>query len=171
MDLQQAQTSPLVLVDGEPGCRHAKRYQDVEELLNAGIDVYTTVNVQHLESLNDIVYQITPHATAGDRPGHQVLQGADEIELIDLPEELIDCMKARFTSKGSSVLHRTLFRPGNLRHTFCAKFPCDLVADSVDKRMLHYMEAHAIAGLWPVHQRSGGYLRQPYGRWCTRFPR
>jgi two-component system sensor histidine kinase KdpD len=67
-----------------PTARHEKRWQDVEELLNAGIDVYTTVNVQHIESLNDVVAQITGvrvHETVPDR----VIERADEVELIDLP--------------------------------------------------------------------------------------
>ncbi len=84
----------LVLVDelahtNSPGLRHAKRYQDVEELLNAGIDVYTTLNIQHIESLNDVVAQITGltvHETVPDR----IIDEANEIELIDLPPRRAD---------------------------------------------------------------------------------
>ena len=84
----------LILVDelahsNAPGCRHAKRYQDVEELLRAGIDVYTTVNVQHLESLNDLVASITGIAVS-ERFPDRVFDLADQVELVDIePEDLI----------------------------------------------------------------------------------
>ena len=81
----------LVIVDelahtNAPGSRHAKRWQDVEELLDAGIDVYTTLNVQHLESLNDVVAQITGVVVQETVPD-AVLERADEVELVDLPPE------------------------------------------------------------------------------------
>ena len=82
------------LIGGEPAPRHPKRWQDVEELLEAGIDVWTTVNVQHLESLNDVVAQITgvrQRETVPDR----VFDEADEVELIDLPpDELLARLQA-----------------------------------------------------------------------------
>lgn len=84
----------LILVDelahtNAQGCRHSKRYQDVKELLEAGIDVYTTVNVQHLESLNDIVASIT-HVTVRERIPDSVFDGADQVELVDIePTQLI----------------------------------------------------------------------------------
>ena len=72
-----------------PGSRHEKRYQDVEELLAAGIDVYSTLNIQHLESLNDVVAQITTVRVRETLPDH-VIDKADEVELIDLtPKDLI----------------------------------------------------------------------------------
>ena len=72
------------------GCRHAKRYQDIEELLRAGIDVYTTVNVQHIESLNDMVTAITG-ITVHERIPDHVFDGASQVELVDIePEELIE---------------------------------------------------------------------------------
>lgn len=95
LDAALARHPQLLLVDelahtNAEGCRHSKRWQDVEELLDAGIDVYTTLNVQHVESLNDVIAQITGvvvHETLPDA----VLERADEIELIDLtPEELIE---------------------------------------------------------------------------------
>lgn len=71
------------------GCRHVKRYQDVEELLHAGIDVYTTVNVQHLESLNDLVASIT-HVAVSERIPDSVFDSADQVELVDIePDDLI----------------------------------------------------------------------------------
>ncbi|MCX5888054.1 MAG: DUF4118 domain-containing protein [Deltaproteobacteria bacterium] len=164
----------LVLVDelahtNGPGSRHAKRYQDVEELINAGIDVYTTVNVQHLESLNDIVYQITGIKVRETVPD-TVLQGADEIKLIDLPpEELIKRLhEGKVYVKGIvGVAVENFFRPGNL--LALREIALRLVADSVDRRMLHYMEAHAIAGLWPVHERIlVGIFASPYAEKLVR---
>src|SRR6187402_70868 len=76
-----------------PGSRHPKRYQDVEELLDAGIDVYTTVNIQHIESLNDVVAQIT-HVRVREVVPDDILDRADAVELVDLtPDELIERLK------------------------------------------------------------------------------
>lgn len=89
----------LILVDelahsNAAGCRHTKRYQDVEELLRAGIDVYTTVNVQHLESLNDIVQSIT-HIAVNERIPDSVFDAADQVELVDIePDDLINRLLA-----------------------------------------------------------------------------
>ena len=102
---RRSRASPqLILVDelahtNAPGSRHAKRWQDVLELLDAGIDVYTTLNVQHVESLNDVVAQITGVQRARDG-ARRVLERADEIELVDIaPEELLSaCRRARSTS-------------------------------------------------------------------------
>ena len=88
----------LILVDelahaNAKGCRHGKRYQDVEELLRAGIDVYTTVNVQHIESLNDMVASITGN-TVHERIPDKIFDNADEVELIDIePQELIERLR------------------------------------------------------------------------------
>src|SRR5580658_9903090 len=82
------------LLGGDPAPRHPKRWQDVEELLNAGISVWTTVNVQHLESLNDLVAQITGVRQRETLPDH-VFDEADDIELIDLPpDDLIARLQA-----------------------------------------------------------------------------
>ena len=89
----------LLLVDelahsNAAGCRHAKRYQDVEELLRAGIDVYTTVNVQHLESLNDLVASIT-HIAVSERIPDRVFDFAEQVELVDIePADLIARLQA-----------------------------------------------------------------------------
>ncbi|SFP83760.1 two-component system, OmpR family, sensor histidine kinase KdpD [Oscillibacter sp. PC13] len=89
----------LILVDelahtNAPGCRHAKRYQDVQELLRFGIDVYTTVNVQHLESLNDVVASITG-VTVTERIPDSVFDSADQVEVMDLePADLLDRLRA-----------------------------------------------------------------------------
>ncbi len=95
LDAALARRPQLILVDelahtNAEGSRHAKRWQDVEELLDAGIDVWTTLNVQHIESLNDVIAQITGVVVRETLPD-AVLEQADEIELIDLtPEELIE---------------------------------------------------------------------------------
>src|SRR5436309_1909646 len=91
LDAILARRPALVIVDelahtNAPGSRHPKRFQDVEELLDAGIDVYTTVNVQHLESLNDVVAQITGVIVRETIPD-SILEQADEVELIDLPPD------------------------------------------------------------------------------------
>ncbi len=94
LDAALARRPALLLVDelahtNAPGARHAKRWQDVDELLQAGLDVYTTVNIQHLESLNDIVAQITGVVVQETVPD-RLLEAADEVELVDLaPDELL----------------------------------------------------------------------------------
>lgn len=99
LDAALARKPKLILVDelahtNAEGLRHAKRWQDVDELLSAGIDVYSTLNVQHVESLNDVVSQITGVVVRETLPD-SVLEQADDIELVDLtPEELIDRLKA-----------------------------------------------------------------------------
>src|SRR6185503_4638534 len=111
----------LVLVDelahtNAPGTRHAKRFQDVEELLDAGIDVYTTVNIQHLESLNDVVAQITGVRVRETIPDG-ILERADEIKLIDLtPEDLIQRLKEGkvYVPSQAERAVEHYFRPGNL---------------------------------------------------------
>src|SRR6476619_648942 len=95
LDAALARRPQILLLDelahtNAPGSRHAKRWQDVEELLEAGIDVYTTLNVQHVDSLNDVVAQVTG-VTVRETVPDSILDRADEIELVDLsPEELLD---------------------------------------------------------------------------------
>ena len=99
-----------------PGARHPKRYQDVEELLDAGIDVYTTLNVQHIESLNDVVARITG-VTVRETVPDILLQKADSIELIDLtPEELLQRLKEGkvYISEQARLAMNRFFTPGNL---------------------------------------------------------
>lgn len=104
LDGALARHPQLILVDelahsNAQGCRHTKRYQDVEELLKAGIDVYTTVNVQHLESLNDLVASITGIAV-NERIPDQVFDSADQVELVDI--EPTDLVKRLPTGKNLS---------------------------------------------------------------------
>jgi two-component system, OmpR family, sensor histidine kinase KdpD len=136
-----------------PGSRHTKRYQDVEELLAAGIDVYTALNIQHVESLNDVVAQITGvtvHETIPDR----VLEEADEIDLVDLPpDELIQRLhegKVYIPEQASRAVEK-FFRPGNL--TALREIALRYLAGRVDRQMRTYMGAHAIPGPWPAGER------------------
>jgi two-component system sensor histidine kinase KdpD len=146
-----------------PGGRHPKRYQDVVELLDAGIDVYTTVNVQHLESLNDVVAQITGVRVRETVPD-SVLDRADEIKLIDLsPEELIQRLhdgKVYLPEQAERAI-RHYFRPGNL--TALRELALRETAEHVDEEMQTFMRAHGVPGPWAVAERvmvavSGGGL-------------
>jgi two-component system sensor histidine kinase KdpD len=152
-----------------PGARHAKRYQDVQELINAGIDVCTTVNVQHLESLNDVIFQIMGLRVRETIPD-TLIQEADEIKLIDLPpEELLKRLnEGKVYIKGIvGIAAENFFRSGNL--LALREMALRVVAGSVDSQMLQYMEAHAIAGPWPVQERVVvGVFASPYAEKMVR---
>jgi two-component system sensor histidine kinase KdpD len=121
LDAALAARPDLILVDelahsNVPGSRHPKRWQDVEELLAAGIDVFTTVNVQHLESLNDVVAGITGIAV-GETVPDSVFDGADEVVLVDLPaDELLARLRAGKVYQGAQAerASNNFFRKGNL---------------------------------------------------------
>lgn len=148
----------LVLVDelahtNSPGSRHAKRYQDVEELLAAGIDVYSTLNIQHLESLNDVVLQITGVRVRETLPD-SVLEKADALALVDLPpEELLTRLQRGDVYRGAKAeaAARNFFRPGNL--TALRELALRQAADRVDDDVMSYMKRRSIAGPWPVNER------------------
>jgi two-component system sensor histidine kinase KdpD len=158
LDATLARHPQLALVDelahtNVPGTRHPKRYQDVEEILNAGIDVYTTINIQHMESLNDVVQQITGvvvHETIPDR----FVDEADEIELVDLPaDELLKRLrdgKVYVPEQVSRALEQ-FFRKGNL--TALRELSLRRTADRVDNQMLNYMQTKSIPGPWPAGDR------------------
>ncbi|NJL94818.1 MAG: sensor histidine kinase KdpD, partial [Anaerolineae bacterium] len=148
----------VVLVDelahtNVPGARHAKRYQDVLELLHAGIDVLTTVNVQHFESRADAVQQITGivvHETLPD----SVLDLATEVELIDLsPEELRKRLAEGkvYTPERAEVAAQNFFRVGNL--TALREMALRLTAERVDHQLQNYMQVKRIAGPWRSAER------------------
>src|SRR5260221_11883136 len=148
----------LALVDelahtNAPGSRHPKRYLDVEELLDAGIDVYSTLNIQHLESLNDVVAQITRIRVRETVPDHS-LDLANEIEVIDLtPEALIKRLnegKVYVRDQAQRAL-KHYFSPGNL--TALRELALRRTAQRVDEQMLTYMKAHAIEGPWAAGDR------------------
>jgi len=148
----------LMLVDelahsNVPGARHLKRWQDVHELLDAGIDVYTTVNVQHLESLNDIVGQITQirvFETVPDR----VLDQADEVTLVDLPpEELLERLRHGKVYMPQQAEHavRNFFRKGNL--IALRELALRRTADRVDAQMREYRADRSIDRIWQARDR------------------
>lgn len=158
LDAALARRPQLLLVDelahtNAPGSRHAKRWQDVFELVDAGIHVYTTLNVQHLESLNDVVAQITGVVVRETLPD-SVLDQADDIELVDLP---VDDLRKRMEEGKVYVpdqAHRAMsgfFRPGNL--IALRELALRRTADRVDAQMRLYRRDHSIRSNWPVTER------------------
>jgi two-component system sensor histidine kinase KdpD len=153
-----ARRPQLVLVDelahtNAPGSRHSKRYQDVEELLVAGIDVYTTLNIQHLESLNDVIAQITG-VTVRETIPDRVIDQAGEIELIDLPpDELLKRLQEGkvYIPEQAARAIRKFFRKGNL--TALRELSMRRAAERVDDQMRDYMQIKAIPGPWPAAER------------------
>lgn len=149
----------LVLVDdlahtNAAGSRHSKRWQDVEELLSAGLDVYTTLNVQHLESLNDVIAQIT-HIVIKETVPDSVFEAADDVRLIDLPiNELLERM-----NEGKVCLpelaaraKETFFREGNL--IALRELALRLTAQRVDAQMRRYREQHGLIDrTWAATER------------------
>jgi two-component system sensor histidine kinase KdpD len=170
LDAILARQPQLVLVDelahtNAPGSRHPKRFQDVEELLDAGIDVYSTVNIQHLESLNDVVAQITGVRVRETIPD-RILDRADEVKLIDLsPEELIQRLREGkvYVPQQAERALKNYFHPGNL--TALRELALRETAEHVDEQMQAFMRAHAVEGVWPVAERvmvavGGGALSE-----------
>src|SRR5271170_6967508 len=158
LDAILARRPRLVLVDelahtNAPGSRHPKRYLDVEELLVAGIDVFTTLNIQHVESLNDVVAQITRIRVRETVPD-SVLDRADDIEVIDLsPDDLIQRLKEGkvYVPEQAARAVRHYFQPGNL--TALRELALRRTAQRVDEQMLTYMQAHTISGPWAAGER------------------
>ncbi|TKW79637.1 MAG: sensor histidine kinase KdpD [Bradyrhizobium icense] len=136
-----------------PGSRHPKRYLDVEELLSHGIDVYTAVNIQHIESLNDVVAQIT-HVRVRETVPDSVFDRADAIELIDLtPDDLIQRLKEGkvYVPKQAERALEHYFSPGNL--TALRELALRRTAERVDEQLLTHMQANAISGPWAAGER------------------
>jgi two-component system, OmpR family, sensor histidine kinase KdpD len=158
LDAILARRPALVLVDelahtNAPGSRHAKRYQDVDELLAAGIDVYSTLNVQHVESLNDVVARITRIRVRETVPD-SIVDAADEVELVDLtPNDLIARLHAGkvYVREQAQRALRHYFSPGNL--TALRELALRRTAERVDDQMLSYMRQHAITGPWAAGER------------------
>ena len=155
LDAVLARRPHLVLVDElahttAPGSRHPKRYLDVDELLAAGIDVYTTVNVQHLESLNDTIAQITGIRVRETLPD-RVLENADDVQLIDLPPEaLIQRLNEGkvYVPEQATRAIQNYFRAGNLNAL--RELALRRTADRVDAQMQDWMKAQAVPGPWPT---------------------
>ena len=148
----------LALVDelahtNAPGLRHEKRYQDVEELLDAGIDVYSTVNIQHVESVRDIVAQITGVWIRETVPD-SVIDNASEIELIDIPpDELLKRLKEGKVYIPEQIQNAVdrFFKKGNL--LAFRELTMRTAAKHADERTLDYKKAHDIRGPWPSAER------------------
>src|SRR5262250_215452 len=148
----------LVLVDelahtDAPDSRHPKRYLDIEELITSGIDVYTTLNIQHVESLNDVVARITRIRVRETVPD-SILDQADEIELVDLtPDDLIQRLRDGkvYVPHQAERAVRHYFQPGNL--TALRELALRRTAQRVDDQLLSHMQAHAIAGPWAAGDR------------------
>ena len=158
IDALIARHPQIALVDelahtNAPGSRHPKRYLDVEELLSHGIDVYTAVNIQHIESLNDVVAQIT-HVRVRETVPDSVFDRADAIELIDLtPDDLIQRLKEGkvYVPKQAERALEHYFSPGNL--TALRELALRRTAERVDEQLLTHMQANAIAGPWAAGER------------------
>ncbi len=158
IDAVLARKPELVLVDelahnNAPGSRHPKRWQDIKELLAVGIDVYTTVNVQHLESLNDVVGQITNIRIAETVPD-RVFDEADEVELVDLPsDDLIQRLKTGKVYMPEQAAHAisNFFRKGNL--IALRELALRRTADRVDAQAREYRDDEAIKRVWQLKER------------------
>ena len=157
IDAILAASPALVLVDelahtNAPESRHPKRYQDVEEFLDAGIDVYTTLNIQHLESLNDVVAQITG-VTVKETIPDRVIDEANEIKLVDLPpQELIQRLregKVYVPELAAQAIER-FFNEGNLYAL--RELTLRRAAERIDEQMLEYMQLRAISGPWATRE-------------------
>jgi two-component system, OmpR family, sensor histidine kinase KdpD len=160
MDLDAiiARRPQIVLVDelahtNVPGSRHPKRYLDVQEILSHGIDVYTTVNIQHIESLNDVVAQIT-HVRVRETVPDWVFDRADAVELVDLPpDDLIERLREGkvYVPRQAQRALRHFFSPANL--TALRELALRRTADRVDEQLLTQMRAGAIPGPWAAGER------------------
>ncbi|WP_339031274.1 sensor histidine kinase KdpD [Bradyrhizobium symbiodeficiens] len=158
LDAVIARRPQIALVDelahtNAAGSRHPKRYLDVEELLSHGIDVYTAVNIQHTESLNDVVAQIT-HVRVRETVPDSVFDRADAIELIDLtPDDLIQRLKEGkvYVSRQAERALEHYFSPGNL--TALRELALRRTAERVDEQLLTHMQANAIVGPWAAGER------------------
>ena len=158
IDAALARKPGLLLVDelahsNAPGSRHPKRWQDVVELLEAGIDVWTTLNVQHLESVNDLVSRITGVVVRETLPD-RVLDESDDVEFVDLPpDELLRRLaegKVYVPDQATRAVHQ-FFRKGNL--TALRELALRLTAEHVDTAVQDYRRDHAIETTWPVAER------------------
>jgi len=157
IDAILARHPQLVLVDelahtNAPGSRHPKRYQDVEELLDAGIDVYSTINIQHVESLNDVVASFTRVRVRETVPD-SILENA-EIEVVDIPpDELIERLrdgKVYIPQEATRALTH-FFSKSNL--TALRELALRRAAQAVDAQMLDHVRSHALAGSFAVGER------------------
>ncbi len=153
-----ARSPDVALVDelahtNVPGTGHEKRWQDIEQLLEAGIDVISTVNVQHLESLNDVVEAITGVPQRETVPD-SVVRAAEQVELVDMTPEALRRRMAHGNIYGADKVDAALsnyFRPGNL--TALRELALLWLADAVDEGLKRYRDQHGIAATWETRER------------------
>jgi two-component system, OmpR family, sensor histidine kinase KdpD len=158
LDAIMARRPHVVLVDeyahtNAPGSRNQKRWQDVEQLLDAGIDVISTLNIQHLESLNDVILRITGTAQRETVPD-DVVRRADQLELVDMTSEAIRRRMAHgniYPAERIDAALANYFRPGNL--DALRELALLWVADRVEESLQSYLEAHAISSSWETRER------------------
>jgi two-component system sensor histidine kinase KdpD len=158
LDAVLARHPHLAIVDelaheNAPGSRHPKRYQDIEELLDAGIDVYTTLNIQHIESGRNAVAQITGVWVREAVPD-SFIDSATEIEMVDLPpDELLKRLKEGkvYIPEQIAPATESFFRKGNL--TALRELTMRTAGKHVDEQTLAYMKTHGITGPWPSAER------------------
>jgi len=158
LDAVLARKPQIALVDelahtNVPGSRHEKRWEDVEDLLQAGIDVISTVNIQHLESLNDVVEKITGVPQRETVPD-AVVRGADQVELVDMTAEALRRRMAHGNIYAADKIDAALnnyFRPGNL--TALRELALLWLADKVDEGLQRYRAAHHISDTWEARER------------------
>src|SRR6202044_1804055 len=158
LDAVLARRPEIALVDefahtNVPGSRHAKRWEDVEELLAAGIEVISNVNIQHLESLNDVVQRITGVPQRETVPD-EVVRSADQIELVDMSPDSLRRRLAHGNVYAAEKIDAALgnyFRVGNL--TALRELALLWVADRVDEVLQRYREEHRIDRVWEARER------------------
>jgi two-component system, OmpR family, sensor histidine kinase KdpD len=158
LDAVLARKPQVALIDelahtNVPGSRNEKRWQDVEELLRAGIDVISNVNIQHLESLNDVVEKITGVPQRETVPD-AVVRGAEQVELVDMTPEALRRRMAHGNIYAPDKIDAALsnyFRAGNL--TALRELALLWLADKVDEGLQHYRAAHHISGTWEARER------------------
>ena len=158
VDAVLARRPEVALVDelahtNVPGSRNEKRWQDIDELLDAGIDVISTLNIQHLESLNDVVTKITGVVQRETVPD-AVVRAADQVELVDMTAEALRRRMAHGNIYPADKIDAALsnyFRVGNL--TALRELALLWLADKVDEQMERYRREHDIAGLWEARER------------------
>ncbi|KEH09533.1 hypothetical protein GY14_12295 [Delftia tsuruhatensis] len=176
LDAALARRPRVLLLDelahsNAPGSRHPKRWQDVQELLDAGIDVWTTINVQHLESLNDVVggiVGITVRETVPD----QIFDDADEVIVVDIsPDELLRRLKDGkvYMMEQAERASRNFFRRGNL--LALRELALRRTADRVDEDMRDYRRERSIGTVWPARERLLVAVAGHAGddAWCARW--
>jgi two-component system sensor histidine kinase KdpD len=158
LDAALARRPEIIVLDelahtNAPGSRFQKRWQDVEELLKAGISVYTTLNVQHIDSLNDVVAQITGVQVRETVPD-SVIDDADEVELVDLPPEvLLERLRAGrvYVPESVQAASESFFRRGNL--IALRELALRRTAQWVDRQMREYKRGKGIRAVWPATER------------------